>query len=199
MVTLTCYAGVSVGCSCGPELQGIHAAIRPLFPPFHLFCLPKLVLTAAVGNRMPHSFSLSFPSLALSRAHLCAPPLSVSRKGSAGEQDRWSGTPLQDALSGGHFGAAHLLKAKGAAVPESFGAEAVCTAAGKGDVPKLRMLHSFGQSLDVGDYDERYALHLASAEGRVLAVSFLLGISADPNVKDRWQGTPMGKVHGRTC
>ena len=106
-------------------------------------------------------------------------------------KDRWGGTPLQDALAGGHIGTAHLLKAKGAAVPDEFGAEAVCTAAGKGDVPKLRMLHSFGQSLDVGDYDERYALHLASAEGRVLAVSFLLGISSDPNKVDRWKGTPM--------
>ena len=103
-------------------------------------------------------------------------------------KDRWGGTPLQDALSGGHIGTAHLLKAKGAAVPDEFGAEAVNTAAGKGDVPKLRMLHSFGQSLAVGDYDERFALHLSSAEGRVLAVSFLLGISSDPNVKDRWTG-----------
>ena len=70
-------------------------------------------------------------------------------------KDRWGGTPLQDALTGGHIATAHILKAKGAAVPDSFGAEAVCTAAGKGDVPKLRMLHSFGQPLDVGDYDNR--------------------------------------------
>jgi ankyrin repeat protein len=92
-------------------------------------------------------------------------------------KDRWEGTPLQDALAGGHIGTAHLLKAKGALVPEAFGSGAVCSAAGKGDVPTLRILHSFGQSLDVGDYDDRYALHLAAAEGRVLAVSFLLGIS----------------------
>ena len=120
-------------------------------------------------------------------------------------KDRWGGTPLQDALTGGHIGTAHLLKAKGAKVPDSFGAEAVCTAAGKGDVPKLRMLHSFGQSLDVGDYDKRNALHLASAEGRVLAVSFLLGISSDPNTTDRWNGTPMddcvrgGTLYHRYC
>jgi ankyrin repeat protein len=100
-------------------------------------------------------------------------------------KDRWEGTPLQDALAGGHIGTAHLLKAKGAQVPDAFGSGAVCEAAGKGDVPTLRMLHSFGQSLDVGDYDDRYALHLAAAEGRVLAVSFLLGISSDPNKPDR--------------
>ena len=61
-------------------------------------------------------------------------------------------------MSGQHIGTAHILKAKGANVSDDFGAEAVCTAAGKGDVPKLRMLHSFGQSLDVGDYDDRCSL-----------------------------------------
>ena len=106
-------------------------------------------------------------------------------------KDRWGGTPLQDALSGQHLSTAHVLKGKGAQVPNDFGAEAVCSASGNGDVPRLRTLHSFGQSLDVGDYDDRYALHLACAEGRVMAVSFLLGISSDPNILDRWRGSPM--------
>ena len=34
-------------------------------------------------------------------------------------------------------------------------------------------------------------MHLAAAEGRLLAVSYLLGVSANPNAKDRWGGTPM--------
>ncbi len=37
----------------------------------------------------------------------------------------------------------------------------------------------------------RYPLHLAAAEARILVVSFLLGISANPNCKDRWGGTPL--------
>jgi len=32
---------------------------------------------------------------------------------------------------------------------------------------------------------------MACEKGRVLAVSFLLGISADPNQVDRWNKTPM--------
>lgn len=36
-----------------------------------------------------------------------------------------------------------------------------------------------------------YTVHLAAAEARVLAVSFLLGVSADPCSKDRWEGTPL--------
>ena len=75
-------------------------------------------------------------------------------------KDRWGGSPLQDALSGSHSATAQILKAKGASVPDRFGSGAVCAAAGIGDVPKLRTLHSFGQSLDVGDYDSRYPLHL---------------------------------------
>ena len=35
------------------------------------------------------------------------------------------------------------------------------------------------------------SIAVAAAEGRVLAVSFLLGISADPNTLDRWRGSPM--------
>ena len=62
----------------------------------------------------------------------------------------------QEALTSKHFGTANLLKAKNAAMPATFGAEAVLTAASKGDVPQLRMLHSFGQSLDCIDYDSRF-------------------------------------------
>jgi len=52
----------------------------------------------------------------------------------------------------------------------------------------------------VGDYDSRGPLHTSCAEGRVLAVSFLLGISADPNQEDRWNNTPMDDaLRGIVC
>jgi ankyrin repeat protein len=105
--------------------------------------------------------------------------------------DRWNGTPLQDALQNNHQLAANLLRTKNATVPQAFGGDAVCTAAAEGDIPTLRILHEFGLSMTVGDYDARFPLHLAASEGRVLAVSFLLGISADPNTLDRWHGSPM--------
>ena len=73
--------------------------------------------------------------------------------------DRWLGTPLQDALQGSNAVAATLLTTKGGKVPKEFGGDAVCTAAGEGDVPKIRMLHEFGMSMSEGDYDDRYPLH----------------------------------------
>jgi len=115
----------------------------------------------------------------------------LSSKANANCKDRWSGTPLQDALTTGRSACAQLIRAKGGKVPEDFGAGQVCSSAGEGNIPKLKMLHDFGQPVDVGDYDDRFPLHLASAEARVLAVSFLLGISADPNSADRWGGTPL--------
>ena len=57
----------------------------------------------------------------------------------------------------------------------------ICSAASKGDVPALQLLHLCGVKSDVGDYDFRCPLHLAAAEARLLAVSFLLVISANPN------------------
>ena len=48
-----------------------------------------------------------------------------------------------------------------------------------------------GLTPDVFDYDDRTPLHLASAGGRLLAVSFLLGQGADASRCDRWGNTPL--------
>ena len=37
-------------------------------------------------------------------------------------------------------------------------------------------------------------MHLAAAEARILAISYLLGMSADPNVLDRWGNTPLDEA-----
>jgi hypothetical protein len=44
---------------------------------------------------------------------------------------------------------------------------------------------------NVCDYDGRRPMHMAASEGRILVVSYLLGISADPNLTDRWGNTPL--------
>ena len=42
-----------------------------------------------------------------------------------------------------------------------------------------------------GDYDSRGALHVATSEGKLPAVAYLLSVSAKPNQRDRWDCTPL--------
>ena len=41
------------------------------------------------------------------------------------------------------------------------------------------------------DYDARYPLHTACAEGHVAIVKMLLAGGAEPKVRDRWGGEPL--------
>ncbi len=51
-------------------------------------------------------------------------------------------------------------------------------------------LFSFMQK-NLCDFDMRTSIHRAAKDGRLLAVSYLLGIAADPNLKDRWGYTAL--------
>lgn len=117
--------------------------------------------------------------------------LQVSQNADANSKDRWGGTPLQDAVQQSHLDVAQFLRSRGGVLPDGVGVEQVCEAAASGDVRRLRLLQMCGQSVEIGDYDARYPLHLAAAEGRVLVVSYLLSLSANPNCSDRWGGTPL--------
>ena len=107
--------------------------------------------------------------------------------------DRWNGTPLQDALQGSHSVVAALLKAKGGFVPQEFGRDAVCSAAGDGDIPSLRMLHEFGISLSVGDYDNRYPLHRKLPPCPVTRVPVLHACAVSAPLRHLGQMFPKGR------
>jgi hypothetical protein len=80
-------------------------------------------------------------------------------------------------------------------------ASQLCDAAAADDLHTLQLLKEAGVNLNLKDYDSRYALHLAANKGRLRAISYLVSICADPNVKDRWGSTPVedalrnGHVH----
>ena len=68
--------------------------------------------------------------------------------------------------------------------------------------------NSGGDAIDLnkGDYDRRTPLHLASAEGHLDIVKYLLGKGVDTNPKDRWGNTPsheaskgQSKNHSEIC
>ena len=63
-------------------------------------------------------------------------------------------------------------------------------AASNGDVRTLERLVSQQRDLEAGDYDIRTPLHLASAEGQLEVVKFLLSQGVKP-IPDRWGGYPI--------
>ncbi|XP_014285754.1 glutaminase liver isoform, mitochondrial isoform X2 [Halyomorpha halys] len=65
-------------------------------------------------------------------------------------------------------------------------------AAASGDLHALRRHHLSGLDMTLSDYDGRTALHLASAEGHLECVKFLIEqCHVDPSSKDRWGNTPL--------
>lgn len=75
-------------------------------------------------------------------------------------------------------------------------------AASMGDVRALRRLHEEQVNLEEGDYDNRTPMHLASAEGHVEAIEFLLDHGVRP-IADRWGGQPLSDAgvggHTEAC
>lgn len=107
-------------------------------------------------------------------------------------QDRWNGTPLEDAVKSGQEVCAMMLLEHNAKLRMGFIANALCEAAGEGDLNLLRMLVNAGGAVDSGDYDSRTALHLAAVEGQLLTVDYLINTChADINKLDRWQSTAL--------
>ncbi|KAK3264010.1 hypothetical protein CYMTET_27222 [Cymbomonas tetramitiformis] len=120
-------------------------------------------------------------------------------------EDRWGCTPLMDAVNTGHQLLTNILFQSGAKLDAGHSADRVCTAAATGNIRMLRLLDMCKTEFDCGDYDNRYPMHLAAAEGWLLAVSYLLRSGADPNCRDRWGGTPLedalrsGEFYGKHC
>ncbi|KAL3900854.1 MAG: hypothetical protein SGPRY_012381 [Prymnesium sp.] len=102
-------------------------------------------------------------------------------------------TPLQEALLHGHDRTARLLHEHAATIRWSSAEEGqhLCDVLRRGLIPQLQLLLDCGVAVNSATFDERCALHLAAAEGNVQAVEVLLNAHADPNMKDRWGGTPL--------
>ena len=61
-----------------------------------------------------------------------------------------------------------------------------------GDKETLERAYAEGIDMNIRDHDKRTALHLASCEGHVGCVKFLLDVGkVESNVQDRWGKTPL--------
>lgn len=83
-----------------------------------------------------------------------------------------------NALSQGHALVATLLQTKGARVQSNPAhVAALCQAASRGNVRKLRLLHDYGLRLDVCDYDFRSSFELLARDSMVLHDNALATLS----------------------
>ena len=134
-------------------------------------------------------------------------------------QDRWGGTPLNDAYNHEHAHVIDMLEQAGGVrgnnglptmgrplMPapvlqaDSAATTELIWAASAGDLRALRRLVARGIPLGVADYDLRTPLHLASAEGHLQVVEYLIAHKVNVNPLDRWGHTPLDDAlrHGRT-
>eukprot|EP00854_Cymbomonas_tetramitiformis_P007276 gene7276-8665_t len=105
--------------------------------------------------------------------------------------DRWGNTPMKTALDKGFRQCVEVLRSAGGKVISKDPAGELCDAASSDNLDLMKLLIENGVDPSAADYDLRSALHLASAEGHVKAVEYLLNVGVDPNITDRWGGRPL--------
>jgi hypothetical protein len=92
-----------------------------------------------------------------------------------------------------HPAAQKLLRDHGANLGNMDVSARLCEAGAANDLESLKMYVRNGADLNVGDYDRRTALHLASSMGHLSAVGWILdkGVNVNVNVLDRMRCTPL--------
>eukprot|EP00494_Astrolonche_serrata_P002261 UN02267 len=99
----------------------------------------------------------------------------IEEKADVNVQDRWGGTPLQDASHHGHTEVVDLLKANGGTMENRNYATQLCDFAASGNLAEIkRYMKDLNADVGAVDYDGRSALHLAAAEGQVEVVQFII-------------------------
>ena len=133
--------------------------------------------------------------VAASEGHKALIRILLKAKADVSAVDAMHNTPLNDAVRQKHDQAAALIrehspsqkyKLQGAAV----GVE-MCCAAAAGDIEQITRLISNGVDPDTADYDGRTALHLATCQGQIEVVNYLMSIDCNITCKDRFGGTPL--------
>ncbi|BBM81852.1 glutaminase A [Candidatus Uabimicrobium amorphum] len=134
----------------------------------------------------------------------------IKREVNINVQDRWGGTPLDDAIHHNHEEIVALLKKnkalhKGEYIinlqneneRELFSEDIVRViwAVSMGDMSSLQNMIAKGKSLRGADYDMRTPLHLAACEGHIAIAELLISHGVNINAQDRWGNTPLDDAH----
>jgi CRP-like cAMP-binding protein len=102
-------------------------------------------------------------------------------------------TALHEAVKNGHEVIMDVLMEKGGklGLDEYQAASLLCKAVFDGDTMKLRRLLKAKIQVNATDYDKRAAVHIAAAEGNLIALKILVEFGADISMQDRWGSTAM--------
>ena len=107
-------------------------------------------------------------------------------------QDRYGGTPLDDAIRHEHDHVVTFLQQRGAVMDLEDAGNKLCDCAARGDLAALKRFVESGVDPNAADYDKRTALHLAASNNRAAVVQYLVALKGiDVNPEDRWEGTPL--------
>ena len=118
----------------------------------------------------------------------------IEARASINIQDNYKNTPLNDAVRQSHDTVAEDLRKYGAfplLLPGYEMGVLMCTYAFEGEKSRLQRMLTNGVDVNTADYDKRTALHLASSQGHVEVVEFLLENQADVNFTDRMGFSPL--------
>lgn len=132
--------------------------------------------------------------VAVENAQLSVIELLLSADANTNVVDAHGRSPLSIALEKQHFGIAEMLRAhqkqkmilRPNIMEDQRHVAHAFRAAKVGDLEQLQMLVPQRVSPDTQDYDLRTLLHIASAEGRLRIVKYLVECGANVNLLDRW-------------
>ena len=151
------------------------------------------------GQFISLTFGLCCSSL-MRQSLIALPPCGRTAGADIQTTDNDERSVVQHAVSGGNDQCLSLLIEAGAKLGRGRTvAELMCRTASAGDDALLARLLYAGAHPDTADYDQRTALHLSAAEGRLSTVTLLVEKGATPLFKDRWGHTALDKAnsHGK--
>eukprot|EP00966_Prymnesium_polylepis_P212319 4918490-Prymnesium_polylepis.1 len=153
---------------------------------------------------------------AAAEGNIKATELILSHRAKVNVRDRWGGTPLRDAVRGGHTKLALMLRKAGGSLgyAEVEAAGELCEQAKSSNLQGIKLLLDCGLDCNAADCelvpprtqsscdsslnlplvaadDKRTALHLAASTGNMPIAKFLIDRGANVNARDRWGGTPL--------
>ena len=158
--------------------------------------IPKLMRTMRNGVHIDETDTNGRTALhcAASEGRLECVRFLLESSASLNIQDKYKNTPRNDAVRHQHDTVAAELRRYGAASVQLPGYEMgvlMCTFGFEGDKVQLERMLSNGVDVNISDYDKRTALHLASSQGHLQVVEYLLERQADVNSTDRLGFSPL--------